>query len=224
MTSKREVYMSVVGAMLWLANVTRPELSYAAAQLARFVSNPARIHYDAAMRVLAYLAKSPDRELVFSPDPKLPLTLYADSDWSASFSVSGWVAYFYGCPVAWASKTQTSVSLSSAESEIFGAMMAARDGVFLRDLLDELGLMQAGPTVLYLDSKSAIDLAFDPVAFRRTKHIMRATHYLRDLVARRFFVPRHIAGTSNPADVFTKALSRAAFVAVVRLLAEPPRP
>ena len=42
---------------------------------------------------------------------------------------------------------------------------------------------------------------------RRTKHIMRATHYLRDLVARRFFVPRHIAGTSNPADVFTKALS-----------------
>ena len=50
-------------------------------------------------------------------------------------------------------------------------MMAARDGVFLRDLLDELGLMQAGPTVLYLDSKSAIDLAFDPVAFRRTKHI-----------------------------------------------------
>ena len=53
---------------------------------------------------------------------------------------------------------------------------------------------------------------------------MRSTFFLRDLVARRFFAPRHIAGTSNPADVFTKALGRALFVAVLRLLREPPRP
>ena len=216
--------MSVVGAILWLANVTRPELSYAAAQLARFVANPGRVHYDAAMRVLVYLGGSVERDLVLAPDTSLPLMVYADSDWSVQFSVSGWIAYFFGCPIAWASKTQTSVSLSSAESEIFGAMMAARDGLFLRDLLADLGLLQAGPTVLYLDSKSAIDLAFDPVAFKRTKHVMRATHFLRDLVARRFFVPRHVAGTSNPADVFTKSLGRATFVAVLRLLREPPRP
>ena len=129
-----------------------------------------------------------------------------------------------GVPVAWASKTQNSVSLSSAESEIFGAMLAARDAMFLRDVLADLGLLQAGPTVLYLDSKSAIDLAFDPVAFRRTKHIMRATHFLRDLVARRYFLPRHVPGKSNPADVMTKALSRALFVAVLHLLFSPLRP
>ena len=93
---------------------------------------------------------------------------------------------------------------TNATQYFFGAMLAARDGMFLRDLLAELGLLQAGPTVLYLDSKSAIDLAFDPVAFRRTKHIMRSTFFLRDLVARRFFAPRHIAGTSNPADVFPR--------------------
>ena len=216
--------MSIVGALLWIANVTRPELSYAAAQLARYVSNPGRAHYDAAMRVLIYLGGSADRLLHLRPDPKLPLEIYADSDWSVQFSVSGWVAYFMGVPVAWASKTQNSVSLSSAESEIFGAMLAARDAMFLRDVLADLGLLQAGPTVLYLDSKSAIDLAFDPVAFRRTKHIMRATHFLRDLVARRYFLPRHVPGKSNPADVMTKALSRALFVAVLHLLFSPLRP
>ena len=51
---------------------------------------------------------------------------------------------------------------------------------------------------MYLDNKSAIDMAFDPVAFRKTKHILRAAHFFRDLVARRVFVPKHIAGTEVP--------------------------
>ena len=33
-----------------------------------------------------------------------------------------------------------------------------------------------------------------------------------DLVARRVFVPKHIAGTENIADLCTKAVSRATFV------------
>ena len=36
----REIYMQMVGAFLWLANMTYPELSYAASQLGRFTSNP----------------------------------------------------------------------------------------------------------------------------------------------------------------------------------------
>lgn len=40
MENYREVYMSLVGAYLWLSNVSRPELCYISAQLARFVSNP----------------------------------------------------------------------------------------------------------------------------------------------------------------------------------------
>lgn len=50
MEGYREVYMSLVGAYLWLANVTRPELCYVAAQLARFVSNPGVVHYRAVPR------------------------------------------------------------------------------------------------------------------------------------------------------------------------------
>ena len=69
-----------------------------------------------------------------------------------------------------------------------------------------------GPTTMYLDNKSGIDMAFDPVAFRKTKHILRAAHFFRDLVARRVFVPKHIAGTENIADLCTKAVSRATFV------------
>ena len=65
---------------------------------------------------------------------------------------------------------------------------------------------------LYLDSKSAIDMAFDPVAFKKTKHILRDAYYLRDLVARQFFAPSHVASSEELADILTKALPRALFL------------
>ena len=55
---------------------------------------------------------------------------------------------------------QKSVSLSSAEAEYFGAMMAARDVVFLRDLLVDLGIILSGASVISSDSKSAVALAY----------------------------------------------------------------
>ena len=55
MATKRPTYMSIVGALLWLANMTYPQLGYATSQLARFVTNPGKIHFDMAIRVLVYV-------------------------------------------------------------------------------------------------------------------------------------------------------------------------
>eukprot|EP00967_Tisochrysis_lutea_P106597 scaffold163580_cov33-Tisochrysis_lutea.AAC.1 len=79
---------------------------------------------------------------------------------------------------------QRSVSLSSAEAEYFGAMLTAKDLIFIRDLITDLGIFLNGPSIVYSDSKSAVDMAFDPVAFKKTKHILRAGAFLRDLVAK----------------------------------------
>ena len=56
-------------------------------------------------------------------------------------------------PPAWLAKK--SVSLSSAEAEYYGASLAAKEGIWLRDLLADFGFKQEGPTVLKLGSKSA---------------------------------------------------------------------
>jgi len=50
----------------------------------------------------------------------------------------GCLIFYHRCLFHWFSKMQKSVSLSSAEAEYFGAMMAARDLIFVRDLLIEL--------------------------------------------------------------------------------------
>ena len=89
--------------------------------------------------------------------------------------MSGGLVLFLGCSVVWWTRRQKSVSASSAQAEYFAAALASREGSYVRDLVADLGYPLSGPTPLMLDSKSAIDLAFDPVAFKRTKHILRVS-------------------------------------------------
>ena len=218
MASKRDTYMAIVGGLLWLANMSRPDLAYAASQLSRFMTNPGPLHFAAAVRVLCYLRDSPRRDLVFSPDHALPLLAHVDSNWEAQFSCTGALLFYFGCPIHWFSKTQRSVSLSSAEAEYFGAMLAAREVLFVRDLLVDLNLRPSGPTLLCSDSKSAVNMSLDPVAFKKTKHIMRAAAFLRDLVAKEAIAMRHVPGDAMLADFLTKAMGPAPFCRLLALL------
>ena len=219
MAPKREEYMTVVGALLWLAAFTRPDVTYAASVLARFVSNPAQVHYVAMQRVLSYLSNTADQVLVFEPQASGNLELLSDANWSEKFSTAGYVAMLFGCPVAWYSRLQRSVSHSSAEAEYAAASMAAREGIFLRDVMTDMGLSYGSPTPLFIDNKSAIDMSFDPIAFKKTKHILREAYYLRDLVARLVYRPTHVTSAEQAADIFTKALGRVTFQALrVRLV------
>ena len=118
----------------------------------------------------------------------------------------------------WFAKTQRSVSLSSTEAEFFAAMVAARDAIWVREVLEDLGVDLKGATLMRSDNKSVIDLAVDAIAFKKTKHIMRAANYLRDLQDRLFIRLTWISGKSNPADLFTKPVDIATFRVLLAIL------
>ena len=56
------------------------------------------------------------------------------------------------------------------------------------------------------------------IAFKKTKHIMRAANYLRDLQDRLFIRLTWISGKSNPADLFTKPVDIATFRVLLAIL------
>ena len=58
----------------------------------------------------------------------------------------------------------------------------------------------------------------DPVAFKKTKHILRAAEFLRDLVAREVITLRHLPGCVMIADLLTKAPARVVFTELIRLV------
>lgn len=220
MDKHRSDYMSLVGAFLWLANVSRPELSYIAGQLARFVSNPGMIHYRAALRVLLYLKGSESNSLTYTPTQASGLTCFVDADWSTRFSTSGGLLCYGGSPVHWFSRTQRSVSMSSTESEYFATCVAAREVMFLRELVSDFGFACVGPTCIYSDNRGVIDLSLDPVSFKKTKHILRSAEFVRDLVLRKVIFLQWISGKENPADIFTKAVELSIFRKLFRSLGD----
>ena len=88
----------------------------------------------------------------------------------------------------------------------------------MRDLLEDLGFGVTRPTPLFLDSKAALDLTADPVAFKKTKHILRHAYELRDRVLRRVYEPTYVATASQLADILTKALRPGVHVTLLDLL------
>ena len=218
MAPMRATYMSVVGGLLWLANVTRLDLCYITGQLARFMTNPGLTHIKAAKRALLYLRNTAERVLTLKPDVSVHFETFVDSNWCTLFSCSGTICKYHSCVFHWCSKMQRSVSLSSAEAEFFGAMMAARDVMFVREILIDLGVTIDGPSLIYSDSKSAIDMTIDPIAFKKTKHILRAAQFLRDLVAKEIVTFTHMQGSCMPSDLLTKAVSRSILTELMKII------
>ena len=218
MVTLKPVYMALVGAFLWLGNMVYSEICHVTTQLARFVSNPGLPHFDAATRVLIYLDGKRGQGLRFAPDPSLPLHVYVDSSWETKFSCSGAYYFFMGCHFHWWSKMQRSVSLSSAEAEFFGCMLALKDTLWIRQLLIDLNVFSPGPTSMWCDSKSAVALTLDPVAFKNTKHILRAAEFLKDHVLRGSVTISHSKGSTMVADILTKGQARPVFLQLLKLL------
>jgi hypothetical protein len=63
-------------------------------------------------------------------------------------------------------------------------------------------------------------MALDPIAFKKTKHILRAAEFLRDLVAREVVTLEHVSGLIMLADLLTKPVARAMYIVLMRLLNE----
>ena len=108
--------------------------------------------------------------------------------------------------MSWASKKQPTIALSSCEAEIISASDAAKELVYLRELLAELGRDVTAPSALALDNKAAIDLAYNPEHHQRTKHIERRHFFIREVVESGRIVVPFVASADNLADFFTKPL------------------
>ena len=218
MSPRRSIYLSIVGGLLWLANMTRPDIAYAAGQLSRFLANPGLKAFNAAIRVLIYLNGSKHRRLDYCPSSARPFITFVDSSWTTAFSCSGAFFSIYGCPFHWFCKTQRSITLSSAEAEYFGATLAAKEILFFRSLFYDLRILKLdNPSLLLCDSKSAVDMAYDPVAFKKTKHILRAAAFLRDIVFKLHVIVKHLPGNDMLTDVLTKSLPRPRFIEMLKL-------
>ena len=218
-----QLYQSLVGALLFAAITARPDISYAVGMLCRVMNKPTPALLIEAKRVLHYLANTKDMGLRYVRGSQPRLYGMSDSDWSTRRSTSGFVFFLAGAAIAYLSKKQPTIALSSTEAEIMAASLAAVEAIYLRALLEILGCAVAGAVDLYIDNKGAIALSLDYVSGPKTKHIERRHLKIRELVEEAKIAVKHVTSANNVADIFTKPLDKSTFKKLRAMVLNLPR-
>ena len=211
-------YRAIVGAVLYLSVVCRPDVALAVGLLSRCLESPTEKTMVAARRLLQYLITTKDLGIRYTKNVKLGLNGMVDSDWAVDKSTSGYVYFLAQAALAWLSKKQVSIALSSTEAEIMAASLAALEAVFLRGLLKNVGSAQPDPTELAIDNSGAVALSRDYISNGKTKHIERRHLKVRELVEEAVVSTSHIPTADNVADILTKPLGYKRFEKLRKLL------
>jgi hypothetical protein len=110
-----------------------------------------------------------------------------------------------GGAVSWSSKLQPTVAASTCEAEFIAAAAAAKEALWLRNLLGDIRGSIKAPEVR-LDNQGALKLVHYPHAHQRTKHIDIAHRFVQDRVERGELVCSYVPTNEMAADSLTKAV------------------
>ncbi len=205
---------------------------YATHQIAKYLLDPRQSHVKAILYLVRYLKKMHDLGLKFKPDPKKSFECYCDANfsgnWNKAFpavdpstakSRSGWIIFYAGCPISWASKLQSQVTFSTTEAKYIAMSQSLRDVIPVMNLLEEMReqdfqVICTKPheyCKVFEDNSGALELARLPKLRPRTKHMNVCYHHFHEHVRKGLIKIFPIDTKDQIADALTKALAQMTF-------------
>ena len=207
-------YRAVIGSLQYLA-FTRPDIAFAVNKLSQFMHKPTDAHWNAAKRILRYLAGTKSHGIFLRSDNPLTLHAFSDADWAGDqndyISTNAYIIYFGGSPISWSSKKQRSVSRSSTEAEYRSVANTASELRWVCSLLSEMGIRLPTALVIYCDNMGATYLCANPVFHSRMKHVALDYHFVRGYIQSGALRVSHVSTKDQLADTLTKPLPRPRF-------------
>jgi len=207
-------YRRNIGCLRYLLH-SRPDLAFCVGMLSRYMHDPKKSHGAALKQILRYLKGTTSLGFHFKRTSKTELMGYSDSshniDEDDGRSTTAQIFYLNTCPLTWCSQKQGTVALSSCEAEFMASTEAAKQAIWLQELLEEVSEKPCNKVMIRLDNKSAIALTKNPVFHGRSKHIHKRYHFIRECIENNLVDVQHIPGSEQKADILTKALGRIKF-------------
>lgn len=118
-------YRQLIGSLMFVSTVSRADISYATSYLSQYLDKTTKSLWIQGKRILRYLKGTMNTGLHYTKSNTTSIVTYSDADWAGSHtdrkSVSGSVTLYNGCPVAWFSRKQSCVALSTVEAEYVAA-------------------------------------------------------------------------------------------------------
>ena len=215
-------YQELVGCLMYLAVSTRPDIAYVTNCLARYVSAPTTTHIAIAKRVLKYLQGSKSLGLLLGSHNQNLLEGYCDANYGSCEvtrrSTTGYLFTFSGSLISWQTKLQKTVATSTTEAEYMAAAAAAKEALYLRKILLDVGF-GAKCITIHCDNQGAVNLTKNALTVSRTKHVDIAHHFVRNRVSRGELQIQYIHSSDQLADFLTKALGPTKLQTAIQKLA-----
>ena len=154
-------YREIVGSLLYLANATRPDISYAVNVLSRHQLNPTKNEWKMVDRLLKYLVYSKDLSLVYrgKGDKNNPLDAFSDAslaDSRNSITTCGYLIRLFEDIISWKTRKQSHVALSTCEAEYIAMSEACKELVALSLTMKEFTNLSLYPMKIFCDNNAAI--------------------------------------------------------------------
>jgi hypothetical protein len=118
-------------------------------------------------------------------------------------SIGGYIFKLGGAAISWSSKCQATVSFSTCKAEYIAQSEAAKEAIWLRRLLTELGY-PVDTVALKADNRGAIALGSDPLNHSHSKHIDVRWHFVREKVTEGLIKLEYTSIADMVADSCTK--------------------
>jgi hypothetical protein len=210
-------YRALVGSLMWLSVMTRPDIANALRACSRHSHNPSPRHWKALLQVASYVNATKEIGLRFVRGSGLRLSVYADADYAAASndrrSVSGVAVVLGNTAISWKSSTQKCVTTATCEAEYVALCDAAKEAIFERAVLVFLQPQLAGMCVnIFGDNEGAMAIANNPSSASRNKHINAKFHFIQGLVRAGEIRILDVGTKDQHADILTKVLWRKKFM------------
>ncbi|MBW0460388.1 hypothetical protein O181_000103 [Austropuccinia psidii MF-1] len=203
---EQKLFLSIIGSLSYVANGTRPDISFAVNLLARHAQAPSVHHWTLLQHLLGYLQNTRDRCLRLFPNNE-GIVVASDASWGGEFSRSthGYMATVHGCAIAWCSKRLTTVAASTSHAEYMALSLAARQGSWLKKLINDV-FDKDVPLLLQCDNESTIRISKNTASNKRTRHSDRDFFLINEMLYNKTAELEWVSTKEMRADGLTKCL------------------
>lgn len=222
----QELYSSIIGSLLYIARISRPEILFPVIQMSQFRQTPKVAHLRKLYRILVYLRNTIDFKLNLKRDDNdLAISVYTDSSFNTNHDLknfNGSVVYFGKSLVHWSCNKMRFSVLSTDEAEIIGCLSSLRQLLYFKylfcemihskpiqlrfpDLDDDSNCVKCTTPILYVDNKGSISFCTKGFG-KRTKYLSTKFNFLIEQFQLGTYQVLYVNTKSNVADIFTKNL------------------
>jgi len=205
--SENTLFSQLIGSLLFIARISRPDISYPVNYLSRFHGKVTPEILGYARRIIQYLNSSKDVSLVYASSSEECIA-HVDASFAPDLgnpkSVTGYLIYHFGNLISWGTKRQTLVTVSSTAAEYIAISDIVPELMLIKYLNQEVFAIHH-PIKVMEDNISTYQIA-ESGERRRLRHTIIKQHAVLEAVEDHEIKIEHIEGKRQPADGMTKQL------------------